>query len=366
MISAQGHDDRCPTNDQKYLTCCYHHHGNLSACASGPGEAKARHLWEEEQVENRAAVHPCPDRLHAVPVPLNFSGAPWTAGNANNFLFSYEVYDWGTPRFALMDGGTFWQQTQAKQVGEVVNNLSVAGVYLDQIGSQPPVLDCSPGRNRPLGGGNWWTAGYRQLLQRSQAAAGPHAGLFTEAGLETYIDSTIGYLAMNALDESPGAHGPFVRMVPSFQAVYAGYSTQYGRRRLDTPGGNLSVDISPLVASAGQQLVLGVQIGWAGLPTAATASSPHAILPAALPFLRDVLAYRALLRTYFLNGRLMRPLATVPTDSYSVPCPWPVLSNGCVGVYHAVWANEQNATLAAIFVTVEPQTLEMVLNFSRY
>ena len=134
----------------------------------------------------------------------------------------------------------------------------MSGVYLDQVGSNPPQLDCSPGRRHPTGGGSWWVDGYADLLSRARVASGSGVGLFTEAGEEPFLGEVVGFLARIALDEFPGAGRAGIRMVPAFQAVYAQYTTSYGRNTtLPCGAAPDSVRRATFYATVGQQLVLG-------------------------------------------------------------------------------------------------------------
>ncbi len=226
-------------------------------------------------------------------------------------------------------------------------NQSVAGVYLDQIGSNPPQLDCSPGRRHPSGGGSWWVDGYNELLAKARARSGEGVGLFTEAGEEPFLGEVVGFLGRIALDEFPGAGRAGIRMVPAFQAVYSQYMTSYGRNTTLPCGRTApkSVQRATFYATVGQQLVLGVQLGWAGpFPAlnnhtdgfSAKGSKLLGIIvdPALFNFFKRALATRRLVRPYLLHGKLLRPLAGLSSEDVpGAPC----LSDGCLDLRHSVW-----------------------------
>jgi hypothetical protein len=65
-------------------------HGCNGSCPLGPQAARATAAWIADDVERQGAVHVCSTRfLGSPPLPMS--------------TFSYEVYFWGTPRFAVMD-----------------------------------------------------------------------------------------------------------------------------------------------------------------------------------------------------------------------------------------------------------------------
>jgi hypothetical protein len=264
-------------------------------------------------------------------------------------------------------------------------NQSVRGVYLDQIGSNPPQLDCSPGRTHPPGGGSWWVAGYAELLSRARAASGAGVGLFTEAGEEPFLGEVVGFLARIALDEFPGAGFAGIRVVPAFQAVYAQYTTSYGRNTT-VPGwatASESVRRTTFYATVGQQLVLGVQLGWSGpFPALNNHSDGFSargvqllgiiIEPEMFRFFKEALAVRRLVRSYLLHGELLRPLAGLSSEDVGAPC----LSDGCLDLRHSVWRRRDvdggapgignSTTILVLLSSVLSRNVSLRLDLARY
>jgi hypothetical protein len=271
-----------------------------------------------------------------------------------------------------------YQLKIAELVSGLVQNQSVAGVYLDQIGSNPPELDCSPGRSHRPGGGSWWVDGNRQMLSRARASAGRGVGLFTEAGEEPFLGEVVGFLARIALDEFPGAGvSPDIRMVPAFQAVYAGYHTAYGRNTT-MPCSSIpefKSKKSTFYATVGQQLVLGIQLGWAGPffaennNTAAGFSARGTSLlgifvdPVLFDFFKRALAVRRAVRPFLLHGGFMRPLPGLGNYTTSAPC----LADGCFAVQHAVWSSHSSGTkLLILLVGVVQWSVHVLVELQRY
>lgn len=225
------------------------------------------------------------------------------------------------------------------------------------------------------------------MLSRARASAGRGVGLFTEAGEEPFLGEVVGFLARIALDEFPGAGvSPDIRMVPAFQAVYAGYHTAYGRNTtmpcssVGFPAGDYcwrhpaSIPKSTFFATVGQQLVLGIQLGWAGPffadnnSTAGFSERGTSLLgihvdPVLFSFFKQALAVRRTVRPYLLHGEFMRPLPGLGNYMAGAPC----LADGCFAVQHAVWSSHSGDTnLLILLVGVVQRSVHVLVELERY
>jgi hypothetical protein len=71
----------------------------------------------------------------------------------------------------------------ASTVARLVNQYGVDGVYIDQIAIATPKPCWDPTHKHEGGGGHYWTAGYRTMLQHVRAQVGK-ACVLTEGTME--------------------------------------------------------------------------------------------------------------------------------------------------------------------------------------
>ena len=81
-------------------------------------------------------------------------------------------------------------------VERLTHEYNLDGVYIDQIGAAAPKLCYDASHGHAVGGGSWWTDGYRALLQQTRTHAGDQAGLVTESNAEPYMGSLNSYLTL--------------------------------------------------------------------------------------------------------------------------------------------------------------------------
>ena len=141
-----------------------------------------------------------------------------------------------------------WKKTLFENSKRLFDELNVDGVYLDQVScSLPqPCHDASHGHR--LGGGEFWTQGYRELMKPiREEAVKRGAGLTSEAAAEPFMDSFDAFLTWfwNLPDD-----------VPLLPAVYSGYALYFG----SSQSKNDSLD--SYCALQARMFLWGIQLGW--------------------------------------------------------------------------------------------------------
>ena len=143
-----------------------------------------------------------------------------------------------------------WKKTVAENTRRLFDELDVDGVYLDQVScSLPqPCHDASHGHR--LGGGEFWTQGYRELMKpiREDAVKRGRA-LTSECAAEPYMDSFDAFLTW--MENTP-------KDVPLLPAVYSGYALYFG----SIESKNDSLD--SYCALQARMFLWGFQLGWNG------------------------------------------------------------------------------------------------------
>lgn len=151
--------------------------------------------------------------------------------------------------YGVMCAGTELWQKKVTEIGlRNLNETGSNGIYYDQVSCSPAFPCYNPNHGHPVGGGKWWTEGYRQALQPVHAAyAAKNAPITSEQAGDFLPDVIDGYLLATV---------PLADDVPFFTAVYSGYLTYHGIRMM--PG---NTDEAFFAAHA-RQLLWGVTPGW--------------------------------------------------------------------------------------------------------
>ena len=131
---------------------------------------------------------------------------------------------WSKQEHAAMCPHTqLWKRKMREIAVRLVGEYRVKGLYLDQIGAASPRLCFARDHGHPLGGGDFWSRGYDELLAELRAAAhaiDPDFIMTTESHAEPYLAQLDGHLMCNLV----GAD-----QVPLYAAIYAGYTQTFGR-----------------------------------------------------------------------------------------------------------------------------------------
>ncbi|NLF70971.1 MAG: hypothetical protein GX575_18210 [Candidatus Anammoximicrobium sp.] len=252
----------------------------------------------------------------------------------------------GSPvRLAAMCPTTeVWRNKVREIVGRLTNECGVKAVYIDQVAAASPPLCMDRSHGHPTGGGDWWTAGYWELLHRIHRDLPPDRMLTTECNAEPYTHVFDGYLTW---------HWQYDGQVPAFPAVYGGAVQMFGRAYR----GGETKDLA-LRMKAGQQLVFGEQIGWL---------SPSVVNEAEnFAFFRQVVRLRWLLKRYFYAGQMARPpklIGPIPrvTADWQWSGRWPVTTDALLA---GAWSLPADKRLVLLFVNVSDQPLTVACDFT--
>jgi hypothetical protein len=228
-------------------------------------------------------------------------------------LFTYlEEYETGQKLAPMCPTTDAWQATVVDLCQRIVHELGSDGVYLDQLTAERAELCFDPGHGHPLGGGGFWWAGYRQLLDRIRAAV-PEAYLTSECNWEAGVGALDGLLTWQSV---PG------HLIPLFPAVYSGLARTFGCR---FDAADLSEDGGVRFATRMAQLLCwGAELGWGDLTRLLDDPAREPLLD----YFTALCRARARLEPLFRTGRLLRP---------------PTVEGG-PGVLAALWADPAGAT----------------------
>jgi hypothetical protein len=251
----------------------------------------------------------------------------------------------GSPvRLAAMCPTTeLWRNKQHEIVARLMNECGVKGVYIDQVAAAQPQLCFDGSHGHPAGGGDWWTAGYWDMLREIRKGLPPDRMLTTECNAEPYAHVFDGYLTW---------HWQHDGQVPAFSAVYGGVLQMFGRAYRGGPTKDLALRMK-----AGEQLVFGEQIGWL---------SPSLVDEAEnFAFFRQVVRLRWQLKRYFYAGRMARPpklIGRIPRvkADWQWSGEWPVTTDALLT---GAWALPDERRLVLLFVNVSDQPLTAACEF---
>ena len=238
-----------------------------------------------------------------------------------------------------------WQKTVKDIVLRLQNECGVKGVYIDQIAAATPVLCMDKTHGHPPGGGCWWNEGYWKLLDSLRQDMAKDRMITTECNGEPFVNRCDGYLTWHWQDDG---------QVPAFPAVYGGAIQMFGR----SYGGGTTRDLA-LRMRAGQQLTYGEQIGWC--------DPGMALTPENLPFFRQSVQLRWLLRRYFYQGEMLRPpkltgdIPTVKADWQWGGEDWVTTS----AVLTGAWTLPSERKTVLIFANVSDAVVEASLDLKR-
>ena len=258
--------------------------------------------------------------------------------------YSSKETDGSPVRLAAMCPTTeLWQNKQHEIITRLMNECGVKGVYIDQVAAARPQLCFDRSHGHPIGGGDWWTAGYWEMLRRIRDDMPPDRMLTTECNAEPYAHVFDGYLTW---------HWQHNGQVPAFPAVYGGVLQMFGRAYRGGPTKDLALRMK-----AGEQLVFGEQIGWLN-PSVVDEEENFA-------FFRQIVRLRWHLKRYFYAGRMARPpklIGQVPqvTADWQWSGEWPVTADALLS---GAWSLPDENRLALIFVNVSDQQVTAVCEF---
>lgn len=127
-----------------------------------------------------------------------------------------EVYSSRVLNTVTCPASEIWQGVLRDLNRRMLDELKVDGVYMDQIGCAASEACYAKNHGHAPGGGDWWPAAYRTLLEGMRRDIyGPDQAMTTEENVECYIDLFDMMLVVNT------PHNSHTRMVPLFPLIYA-------------------------------------------------------------------------------------------------------------------------------------------------
>ena len=180
-------------------------------------------------------------------IPSFTNALPYACKWPNGSLIMYKCGN-GNSLARMCPTTDLWKKTVAENTARLYDELNVDGVYLDQVScSLPkPCHDASHGHR--LGGGDFWTKGYRELMKPiCEDAAKRGRALTSESAAEPYMDSFDAFLTW---------WGNNPNDVPLLPAIYSGYALYFGCSQ------SKSDSLDSYCALNARFFLWGVQLGW--------------------------------------------------------------------------------------------------------
>ncbi len=125
----------------------------------------------------------------------------------------------GNPCAVMCPTSEAWKRSVWKWSRQVLD-IGAKSVYYDQVAVARP-FECYDSRHgHPVGGGSWWTEGYRQMLALiHELYSSRNAPITSELSGDQWLDLIDGYMLCGS---------PHDDEVPFFPAVYSGYAIYFG------------------------------------------------------------------------------------------------------------------------------------------
>ncbi len=164
-----------------------------------------------------------------------------------------EVYGSKVPLNVMCPGTKFWQDKVTGLVDRLVNECGVDGVYVDQITAAHAATCSRADHGHSPGGGGFWTAGYRRMLDKVRARLPKDRILTSEENAECWNDQFDALLMVN----TPAAGNR--RPIPLMPTVYAGRVITFGFQYMAADDVSRSL---PFRAKMARAFLWGAQLGW--------------------------------------------------------------------------------------------------------
>ena len=163
--------------------------------------------------------------------------------------FSPELYSEAGRRIvAMCPGTTFWQTNHADLCRQAVAKYGFNSLYLDQIGSMEAVYCYDKSHGHTLGGGDYWAAGYRKMLDLCHdEASKAGVSLTTENFAEPYLDNCDGALTWNMRSGND---------IPLLPALFSGYNIFFSAPQAEED------TLEGVRFQQARDFVWGCQLGW--------------------------------------------------------------------------------------------------------
>ena len=220
--------------------------------------------------------------------------------------------------------------------------MGVNGIYLDQIGQLAPMSCFDATHGHELGGGGYWTEGYRKMLGEIMKE---HAGkifLATENAAEPYIDSVSSFLVWTEITGND---------FPLLPQIYNRYAFYFGA--LSFPEDSLQ----SFAATQKRCLLWGYQPGWMVWLYGQTPDKKTPNHEEKIAYVNQVIALRRMIRPYLLDGTLVHDVKIL-SENPAVRIKWfrmngeehdePLISG-------AVWRNEERDKAVVILANLDAE-----------
>ena len=255
---------------------------------------------------------------------------PYTCKKPDGSYITYRCGHNGNVLARMCPTTELWKKTVAENTLRLFEELGVDGVYLDQVScSLPqPCHDASHGHR--LGGGEFWTQGYRELMKpiREDAAKRGRA-LTSECAAEPYMDSFDAFLTW--MENTP-------KDVPLLPAVYSGHALYFGSIQSNKDS------LDSYCALQARMFLWGFQLGWSGTLLMGKGKEEYA------PFTRKLCRARLDNLDCFLYGELVGEL--IPFCQFPmVDVKWEYKDVGAFkvpAIMSAVWLSDKGERRAFI------------------
>jgi hypothetical protein len=141
-------------------------------------------------------------------------------------LETYNVFN-PLPCATMNPATAFWRRKYTGIADTVLNQYGLDGIYMDQ--AVLSLMDWSPNRDHPVGGGNYWMEGFRTLAAELRATSRQRpTGFAGEGGGESWMPDLDAFLTLQVSQERYADPASGWEVIPMFQAAYHPYALTYG------------------------------------------------------------------------------------------------------------------------------------------
>lgn len=140
-------------------------------------------------------------------------------------LETYNVFN-PLPCATMNPHDAFWRNKYVGIADTVLNQYGIDGIYMDQ--AVLSLIDWTPGHDHPVGGGNYWMQGFRELAKNLRERGGAGRGFAGEGGGESWLPDLDAFLTLQVSQERYADPASGWEVVPMFQAAYHPYALTYG------------------------------------------------------------------------------------------------------------------------------------------
>ena len=175
---------------------------------------------------------------------------PYTCKKPDGSFHTYRCGHNGNVLARMCPTTELWKKTVAENTRRLFDELGVDGVYLDQVSCSLPQPCHDASHGHPLGGGEFWTQGYRELMKPiHEDAVRRGTALTSECAAAPYMDSFDAFLTW--IENTP-------KDVPLLSAVYSGYALYFGSIQ------SKKDSLDSYCALQARMFLWGFQLGWSG------------------------------------------------------------------------------------------------------